>query len=1017
MKINGAILIFIIILVIFCFFFRGEAIEKIQEKPLKPVQPSIQPSPKPPPVVLLPDLIVEKVWLDSHNRIAFTLKNIGNGYIPDDFHGKGNVRVIYGNSQKDYAFRVIDPGKSLIRPGGVVSFTSDIELRSSVRVIVEVDITRQISEAREDNNIFSISLMPKVLNPQEQKVIIKPPEVDVPIKPYDYPGGQTSVEQTLQLLPRIIVIKPTIKDKILKRCDWEIKWRRTGEMRDRVKIKILNEKGDLIYTFPDILPNNEGENLYTSKVWPRPSRPPYGVKIRVETIDGALWGESGVFEILPQELTVISPEKGENFYRDSKIPVRWISKGKFEDNKINLYLLREDNSPETQIVGVPTYGSCYYDSPVTNTYYLQLPENIKPGFYKIVLRDNLSEASIKNSESFEISGVPLSNKPDFIWVDSEKDYPTNTRPIFMVLKNIGAPFKGEVDVRIQSREVPDIVVQETLKFTENNPWQNNQLIEVPVKFEWPKGVCSMSLICEVDKNNKIQEIDENNNVKIIPAFPQSSASLWIMNMRLDISSGEKLWQVTRFGDIQLDSAKGVSLGINSVSMVVDFHGMNCSAKTNTYNPKITYIGPDCQKKEKFLGPVQMKPGEVIPFRTEIPIGLCKDASIEVDTGINRVTARFKFSEKFLSEARPQKKLFPDYIYEPQSVRLGFNRGSKILVNGGSVILEKGDWLWFSRNEYWLELNVIVKLKSSAPYQTRLIFNLKSFGKDFTKIKEIAFEQPEREIELIQTMRMWPGGGVNNLSVLEIIDEKTDKKIFKGIIYCSESFLKETGWRPWLLISQEPHIYLDHQKKEVTIKSFVFNSGGPAKNEKWWLSLEIRFRGQLMQSETWEFNGAREAEFIERVFTFKPIYEDSYTYKLSLGAKNKNILGLEQDDTEKIGSFNVEWRPELELYKAPSVYLDKKKKEVQIKCYVLNDGLPIENQKWWVEVEIISQGVLKRKQTKYFDKARLGEKKEIIFNFQGLESGSYIYKVKLSANDKSILSKHLVNKEGSFNINW
>jgi len=909
MKRERLMVILVVMMATFCFFFRGEAIELIKDKPLKPSQPSIQPSPKPPQVILLPDLIVERVWLDSHNRIVFTLKNIGNGYIPDDVHGRGNVRVIYGNSQKDYAFRVIDPGKALIRPMGVVSFTSGIELRSSVRVMVEVDITRQISEAREDNNTFSVSLIPKIAISQEPKAIRPQVGIAQDKMKYDLRDKDTKTPiGELQLLPKIVVYNPRANDQIFPPCSWAVKWRSEGEMNNRVRIKLLRESGELVKTIPEVLVNNPGENSYTCQIWPGASKQDNKIKVRVETIDGAVWGESGIFQITPPEIVVISPKEGERYYQGGNIPIRWRTKGKISDDKVDIFLLKPDNSPEMKTYGVSSPSFCEASN-FPNYYKLKLPENIKPGYYRISVSDILHQGKGKNSGLFQIVSGPVPNKPDFVWVEpdlADRIHSLGTDKLGFILKNIGGKFVGSVDVSIRAMGFPQIGITKTLNFTEQNPFDNNesQLILLG-PFDWPERSCLLYFSCEVDPNQKISELNRNNNKLVVATYPyMSMPHFFILDNRISLTSGQSTWEFKDYiYHIRLDSTKGISLGLNSVSMDLDFYGVNCSSgEIYSHNPRIIYFGPNCQKKEEDLGPVQMTPGEVRPFRKTIKIGLCKDSFIEIKTMNVAYKVHLTFTDKFLSEASPHPMPFPDRIYKPDNVQLVFARGTKILNNGGTVTLQKGDWKDLYRDEFVMGFDVRCKLKARGAGYTRLIFKMLSFGIEYNKYIGFTFP-PEQEITLTEPIRMSqsPREGV-----LKIIDEQSGKEIFEGSIYCSDSLLKETGWRPWLHISQEPNIYFDHQKKEITIKSYVSNSGGPAKNEKWWLNLEIKFHGQRMQSKTWEFNGARESEFIERVFKFKPIYEEPHIYKLSLRANNKNILTTEPGGLEKIGSFDVRW---------------------------------------------------------------------------------------------------------------
>ncbi len=1002
MKRRGITGILVTVMAIFCFFFDGQAVELTPGKPQRAIQTPIQTQPTTPKLTLLPDLIVEKVWLNERNQIVFMLKNAGRGNLMDDAYLKGVVRVTFGVSHKDYALKMVDPGKALVRSGGGVSFTTEIELRESTRVMVEVDNTRQIAESREDNNLLSASLIPRVAKPPAVKGVKvtkpaegKPSEVvsrgeplikatkiyqkegrlhivfknegqgkiserdfhqgrlvirygdksmsfllrDVdPSHRLDTPGQELefntgiSIETKLgeaqlpvnisfydlkdtkitpmdgsipiQPQPKIIVYQPFPNDQIFRLCDWWIRWRRVGEMNTRVRIKILDESGNLLKAIPEAQINNPGENSYSCNTWP--TSPKGKVKVRVETIDGAVWGESGVFELIPQPtIEVLRPEEGEIYYPGGKIFIQWHTKGKLQEEKVNISLLRPDNTPELKIYNISSPSYCLKDG-YSNFYTFNIPETIKPGYYRISVTDSLLSSKGKNSGIFQISGASEPKKPDFVWVMPElKDriHGRNGKKLAMVLKNIGGKFVGNLDVRIKAVEA-NIEKTETLVFTEQNPFYPNMTTSVWVgPFDWPNPkLCSLLFMCQVDPNQKISELNKNNNMLMVETYHHwSTPHFFILDDRITLTSGWDTWEFKEtINYLRLDSTKGMELGLNSVSMDVSFYGTNCSSgEPYAHNPRIVYYDRNCQLKEEDFGPTPMRPGETKAFGKTIHIGLCKNSSIKIKIPGVTYEVRIEFTDKFLTEARPRPHPLPDRIYKPSKVQLVFARGAKDLPNGGGVTLEKGDWMHSYPYEYAIDFIVKARLKANAPYRTRLTLKGLSSGLEFIKRKEVEFE-PEKEIELVETIKIcpsWYGG------LLQIIDETGNKEIFNGIIYYSDSLRKEI-WRPWLHISQNLYIYLNNQKKEVTIKCYVFNSEGPVKNQRWWLNLEIKYHNQRIQSKTWQFDEAPSKQLIEKTFTFKPIYDGEHIYKIKLTANNKNILTNRPDELERMGSFNV-----------------------------------------------------------------------------------------------------------------
>ncbi len=111
----------------------------------------------------LPDLGVDSIWLDNQCNINFKLKNSGPGSVPDGEHKESVVRVQYGWEIKDFPLLKVDPNGVLRKAGGMVSFNTQIPLKSSVDVRVIVDFNKKIkeSDAGKKNNEKVAKLTPQ----------------------------------------------------------------------------------------------------------------------------------------------------------------------------------------------------------------------------------------------------------------------------------------------------------------------------------------------------------------------------------------------------------------------------------------------------------------------------------------------------------------------------------------------------------------------------------------------------------------------------------------------------------------------------------------------------------------------------------------------------------------------------------------------------------------------------------------------------------------------------------------
>ena len=107
---------------------------------------------------LLPDLVIEKIWL-QRGFIAFRLKNAGRGSIPGNEHRQAKIKV----GTRSYSLATVDPKGILKHPGRTVNYTTAVKPapgsgKSVVTVTVIADCTHKIHELNEGNNTRTATL-------------------------------------------------------------------------------------------------------------------------------------------------------------------------------------------------------------------------------------------------------------------------------------------------------------------------------------------------------------------------------------------------------------------------------------------------------------------------------------------------------------------------------------------------------------------------------------------------------------------------------------------------------------------------------------------------------------------------------------------------------------------------------------------------------------------------------------------------------------------------------------------
>ena len=114
-----------------------------------------------------PDLLVDRITLNPSGNIVVEIRNAGPGPLPDSAWKSTESYaacfvIMIGVQFVDYAtLWAADPNRELKNPGGTVTYTSPIRIQDPTTVRVWMDITEQIEEANENNNIKQVLLTPE----------------------------------------------------------------------------------------------------------------------------------------------------------------------------------------------------------------------------------------------------------------------------------------------------------------------------------------------------------------------------------------------------------------------------------------------------------------------------------------------------------------------------------------------------------------------------------------------------------------------------------------------------------------------------------------------------------------------------------------------------------------------------------------------------------------------------------------------------------------------------------------
>ncbi|MGE5855489.1 MAG: hypothetical protein ACM34C_02905 [Syntrophaceae bacterium] len=114
-----------------------------------------------------PDLVIDKIYLNNTGNIVVEIRNAGPGPLPDTAYRSTEsfaacFVIMIGVQFVDYAtLWAADPNRALKNPGGTITYVSPIKIQEPTALRVWVDITEQVEEANEGNNIKQVLLKPE----------------------------------------------------------------------------------------------------------------------------------------------------------------------------------------------------------------------------------------------------------------------------------------------------------------------------------------------------------------------------------------------------------------------------------------------------------------------------------------------------------------------------------------------------------------------------------------------------------------------------------------------------------------------------------------------------------------------------------------------------------------------------------------------------------------------------------------------------------------------------------------
>ena len=127
----------------------------------------------------LPDLVVDKIWLNRECRVVVKVRNIGQGALPNAVWTQHNPKsagvYLYNNGNKWGGATIwsFDPGRNLKFSGGSAIYTSKLRVPNTANITAKLDIWNVVKESNENNNKKAQRLSCKQVSPQGRDLSVK----------------------------------------------------------------------------------------------------------------------------------------------------------------------------------------------------------------------------------------------------------------------------------------------------------------------------------------------------------------------------------------------------------------------------------------------------------------------------------------------------------------------------------------------------------------------------------------------------------------------------------------------------------------------------------------------------------------------------------------------------------------------------------------------------------------------------------------------------------------------------